>query len=45
MTGPALKMAVAQVLASVVSPFEVSKVVLRAPGDSVLEWFKKPIVQ
>jgi hypothetical protein len=23
----------------------VSKVVLRAPGDSVLEWFKKPIVQ
>ncbi|KAJ0980838.1 hypothetical protein J5N97_009093 [Dioscorea zingiberensis] len=44
-TGPTLKMVVAQVLASVESPFEVSKVVLRAPGDSVLDWFKKPIVQ
>ncbi|PWZ40234.1 Pentatricopeptide repeat-containing protein [Zea mays] len=44
-TGPTLKMVVAQVLASLESPFEVSKVVLRAPGDSVLEWFKKPIVQ
>ncbi|MQM13186.1 hypothetical protein Taro_046108 [Colocasia esculenta] len=44
-TGPTLKMVIAQVLASVESPFEVSKVVLRAPGDSVLEWFKKPIVQ
>ncbi|KAJ6825347.1 putative LRR receptor-like serine/threonine-protein kinase [Iris pallida] len=44
-TGPTLKMVVAQVLESVESPFEVSKVVLRAPGDSVLEWFKKPIVQ
>ncbi|ONK60822.1 uncharacterized protein A4U43_C08F23060 [Asparagus officinalis] len=44
-TGSTLKMVVAQVLASVESPFEVSKVVLRAPGDSVLEWFKKPIVQ
>jgi hypothetical protein len=32
-------------LSSVESPFEVSKVVLRAPGDSVMEWFKKPIVQ
>jgi len=38
-TGPTLKMVVAQVLASLESPFEVSKVVLRAPGDSVLEWF------
>ncbi|PKA56071.1 Pentatricopeptide repeat-containing protein [Apostasia shenzhenica] len=44
-TGSMLKMVVAQMLASVESPFEVSKVVLRAPGDSVLEWFKKPIVQ
>lgn len=44
-TGPTLKMVVAQVLSSLESPFEVSKVVLRAPGDSVLEWFKKPIVQ
>nr|UPT49918.1 pentatricopeptide repeat protein AaPPR1374 [Agave angustifolia] len=43
--GSTLKMVVAQVLASVESPFEVSKVVLRATGDSVLEWFKKPIVQ
>lgn len=43
-TGSMLKMVVAQMLASVESPFEVSKVVLRAPGDSVLEWFKKPIV-
>ncbi|EHA8588097.1 hypothetical protein COCNU_scaffold004112G000020 [Cocos nucifera] len=43
--GPTLKMVVAQMLESVGSPFEVSKVVLRAPGDSVLEWFKKLIVQ
>ncbi|KAM7252337.1 hypothetical protein ACFE04_024220 [Oxalis oulophora] len=44
-TGPTLKIVVAQMLSSVESPFEVSKVVLRAPGDSVMEWFKKPIVQ
>lgn len=44
-TGPTLKIVVAQILSSVESPFEVSKVVLRAPGDSVMEWFKKPIVQ
>ncbi|KAL2897489.1 hypothetical protein RDABS01_039272 [Bienertia sinuspersici] len=44
-TGPTLKIVAAQMLSSVDSPFEVSKVVLRAPGDSVLEWFKKPIVQ
>lgn len=44
-TGPTLKIVVTQMLSSVDSPFEVSKVVLRAPGDSVLEWFKKPIVQ
>ncbi|KAJ4763462.1 Pentatricopeptide repeat-containing protein [Rhynchospora pubera] len=44
-TGPTLKMVVAQVLESLESPFEVSKVVLRAPGDAVLEWFKKPVVQ
>ncbi|KAF3325748.1 pentatricopeptide repeat-containing protein [Carex littledalei] len=44
-TGPTLKMVVAQVLESLKSPFEVNKVVLRAPGDAVLEWFKKPIVQ
>ncbi|KAL0443119.1 UNVERIFIED_CONTAM: Pentatricopeptide repeat-containing protein, mitochondrial [Sesamum latifolium] len=44
-TGPTLKIVVAQMLSSMESPFEVSKVVLRAPGDSVLEWFKKPIVQ
>ncbi|KAK9741277.1 hypothetical protein RND81_03G094200 [Saponaria officinalis] len=44
-TGPTLKIVVAQMLSSVESPFEVSKVVLRAPGDSILEWFKKPIVQ
>ncbi|THF96406.1 hypothetical protein TEA_015432 [Camellia sinensis var. sinensis] len=44
-TGPTLKIMVAQMLNSVESPFEVSKVVLRAPGNSVLEWFKKPIVQ
>lgn len=44
-TGPTLKIVVAQMLSSVSSPFEVSKVVLRAPGDSVMEWFKKPIVQ
>ncbi|KAJ9158546.1 hypothetical protein P3X46_024117 [Hevea brasiliensis] len=44
-TGPTLKIVVAQTLSSVESPFEVSKVVLRAPGDSVMEWFKKPIVQ
>ncbi|CAN4127683.1 unnamed protein product [Withania somnifera] len=44
-TGPTLKIVVAQMLSSVESPFEVSKVVLRAPGDAVLNWFKKPIVQ
>ncbi|KAL6206141.1 hypothetical protein ACLB2K_023390 [Fragaria x ananassa] len=44
-TGPTLKIVIAQVLNSVESPFEVSKVVLRAPGDAVMEWFKKPIVQ
>ncbi|CAL5386081.1 unnamed protein product [Camellia sinensis] len=44
-TGPTLKIMVAQMLNSVESPFEVSKVVLRAPRNSVLEWFKKPIVQ
>nr|GMD25722.1 pentatricopeptide repeat-containing protein At1g79490, mitochondrial [Ipomoea batatas] len=44
-TGPTLKIMVAQMLSLVESPFEVSKVVLRAPGDTVLEWFKKPIVQ
>ncbi|KAE9610606.1 hypothetical protein Lal_00029822 [Lupinus albus] len=44
-TGPTLKIVVAQMLSSVESPFEVSKVVLRASGDSVMEWFKKPIVQ
>ncbi|VFQ65764.1 unnamed protein product [Cuscuta campestris] len=44
-TGATLKIVVAQMLSSVESPFEVSKVVLRAPGDTVLEWFKKPIVQ
>ncbi|KAF4389016.1 hypothetical protein CsatB_009825 [Cannabis sativa] len=44
-TGPTLKIVIAQMLSSVDSPFEVSKVVLRAPGDSVMEWFKKPIVQ
>ncbi|XP_076947924.1 pentatricopeptide repeat-containing protein At1g79490, mitochondrial-like isoform X1 [Bidens hawaiensis] len=44
-TGPTLKIVVAQMLSSVESPFEVSKVVLRAPGDLVSEWFKKPIVQ
>lgn len=44
-TGPTLKIVVAQMLSGVESPFEVSKVVLRAPGDSVSEWFKKPIVQ
>ncbi|PWA44460.1 Pentatricopeptide repeat-containing protein [Artemisia annua] len=44
-TGPTLKIVIAQMLSSVESPFEVSKVVLRAPGDSVSEWFKKPIVQ
>lgn len=44
-TGPTLKIVVAQMLNSVESPFEVSKVVLRAPGESVSEWFKKPIVQ
>ncbi|KAK9049413.1 hypothetical protein SSX86_031618 [Deinandra increscens subsp. villosa] len=44
-TGPTLKIVVAQMLSAVESPFEVSKVVLRAPGDSVSEWFKKPIVQ
>jgi hypothetical protein len=38
-------MVVEQVLSSLESPFEVSKVVLQAPGDSVLEWFKQPIVQ
>ncbi|GER52783.1 pentatricopeptide repeat-containing family protein [Striga asiatica] len=44
-TGPTLRIVVAQMLSSMESPFEVSKVVLRAPGDSVMEWFKKPIVQ
>uniref|UniRef100_A0A9I9CTK8 Smr domain-containing protein n=1 Tax=Cucumis melo TaxID=3656 RepID=A0A9I9CTK8_CUCME len=44
-TGPTLKLVIAQMLSSVESPFEVSKVVLRATGDSVMEWFKKPIVQ
>ncbi|KAL6567609.1 hypothetical protein OROGR_001277 [Orobanche gracilis] len=44
-TGPTLRIVVAQMLSSMESPFEVSKVVLRAPGESVLEWFKKPIVQ
>ncbi|OMO63720.1 hypothetical protein CCACVL1_22332 [Corchorus capsularis] len=44
-TGPTLRIVVAQMLSSVESPFEVSKVVLRATGDSVMEWFKKPIVQ
>ncbi|GKU96544.1 hypothetical protein SLEP1_g9768 [Rubroshorea leprosula] len=44
-TGPTLKIVVAQRLNSVESPFEVSKIVLRATGDSVMEWFKKPIVQ
>lgn len=44
-TGPTLRIVIAQMLSSLESPFEVSKVVLRAPGDSVLEWFKKPIVQ
>ncbi|KAK3211802.1 hypothetical protein Dsin_016508 [Dipteronia sinensis] len=44
-TGPTLKIVVAQMLSSVESPFEVSKVVLRAPGDSIMEWFKKPVVQ
>ncbi|KAK1325033.1 Pentatricopeptide repeat-containing protein [Acorus calamus] len=44
-TGSTLKVVVAEMLSSVDSPFEVSKVVLRSPGDSVLEWFKKPIVQ
>ncbi|XP_068655904.1 pentatricopeptide repeat-containing protein At1g79490, mitochondrial [Aristolochia californica] len=44
-TGATLKIVIAQMLSSVESPFEVSKVVLRSPGDSVLEWFKKPIVQ
>ncbi|XP_010537812.1 PREDICTED: pentatricopeptide repeat-containing protein At1g79490, mitochondrial [Tarenaya hassleriana] len=44
-TGPTLKIVIAQMLSSVESPFEVSKVVLRAPGESVMEWFKKPIVQ
>ncbi|WCJ42228.1 Pentatricopeptide repeat (PPR) superfamily protein [Euphorbia peplus] len=44
-TGPTLKIVVAQMLSSVESPFEVSKVVLRAPGETVMEWFKKPIVQ
>ncbi|KAL7088356.1 hypothetical protein ACP275_13G122900 [Erythranthe tilingii] len=44
-TGPTLRIVIAQTLTSMESPFEVSKVVLRAPGDSVLEWFKKPIVQ
>ncbi|PON44212.1 Smr domain containing protein [Parasponia andersonii] len=44
-TGPTLKIVIAQMLSSVDSPFEVSKVVLRAPGDSIMEWFKKPIVQ
>ncbi|CAN1170334.1 Pentatricopeptide repeat-containing protein At1g79490, mitochondrial [Linum perenne] len=44
-TGPTLKIVVAQMLSGLESPFEVSKVVLRAPGEGVMEWFKKPIVQ
>ncbi|KAL4200840.1 hypothetical protein AMTRI_Chr02g255650 [Amborella trichopoda] len=44
-TGATLKIVIAQMLSTVESPFEVSKVVLRSPGDSVMEWFKKPIVQ
>ncbi|CAN0892233.1 Pentatricopeptide repeat-containing protein At1g79490, mitochondrial [Linum grandiflorum] len=44
-TGPTLKIVVAQMLGGLESPFEVSKVVLRAPGEGVMEWFKKPIVQ
>lgn len=44
-TGATLKIVVAQMLSSVESPFEVSKVVLRVPGDAAMEWFKKPIVQ
>ncbi|ESW23563.1 hypothetical protein PHAVU_004G057900 [Phaseolus vulgaris] len=44
-TGATLKIVIAQMFSSVESPFEVSKVVLRASGDSVMEWFKKPIVQ
>lgn len=44
-TGPTLKIVVAQILGTVNSPFEVSRVVLRSPGEAVLEWFKRPIVQ
>ena len=43
--GAGLRVAVAAALAPLEPPFEVGKVVLRASGDSVLEWFKKPIVQ
>ncbi|XP_078436778.1 pentatricopeptide repeat (PPR) superfamily protein [Wolffia australiana] len=43
--GPGLKAAVAAALAPLEPPFEVGKVVLRASGDTVLDWFKKPIVQ
>lgn len=44
-TGPSLRMAVAAALAALESPFEVGRVVLRAPGEAVLDWFKRPIVQ
>ncbi|CDY22278.1 BnaC02g25820D [Brassica napus] len=45
-TGPTLKIVIPQMLSSVDSPLEaVSKVVLLAPGDSVMEWFNKLIVQ
>ncbi|CAA6658144.1 unnamed protein product [Spirodela intermedia] len=44
-TGPSLRMAVAATLAALESPFEVGRVVLRAPGELVLDWFKRPIVQ
>ncbi|GLJ53301.1 hypothetical protein SUGI_1135940 [Cryptomeria japonica] len=44
-TGSTLKIVIAHILSTVNSPFEVSRIVLRATGESVLEWFKKPIVQ
>lgn len=37
-TGATLRLVVAQMLSAVESPFEVSKVVLRSPGDSVMAW-------
>lgn len=37
-TGATLRIVVAQMLSAVESPFEVSKVVLRSPGDSVMAW-------